>query len=73
VRILVKRILDDLRRDEPEATPINAPTRCPACGAGEFTTTSKATDRDTYWRCLGCGEVWNLERRAAGTRFGNRR
>lgn len=62
-----------MNRDEPEAEPIQPPTRCPACGAKEFTTTSKAADRNTYWRCLACGEVWNLERRAAGSRFGSRR
>jgi transposase-like protein len=59
--------------NEPEATPVTIPTRCPACGGGEFTTTSKATDRYTYWRCKTCGEVWNLERRAAASRYTYRR
>jgi transposase-like protein len=59
--------------DEVEAEPVERPTRCPACGASDLTTTSKAQDRHSYWRCLTCGEVWNLERRAAGSRFSYRR
>jgi transposase-like protein len=59
--------------DVREAEPVERPTRCPSCGADELVTTSKAQDRHSYWRCVTCGEVWNLERRAAGSRFGYRR
>lgn len=62
-----------MTRPEPEAKPVVAPSRCPACGAAELTTTSKATDRSTYWRCLACGEIWNLDRRVAVPRFSYRR
>jgi transposase-like protein len=59
--------------NEPEAEPVQQPTHCPACGGNKLTTTSKAQDRHSYWRCLTCGEVWNLERRAAGSRYSYRR
>jgi hypothetical protein len=26
-------------------------------------TTSKTPDAESYWRCKGCGEVWNVSRR----------
>jgi hypothetical protein len=38
-----------------------------------MTTTSKVIDTTTYWRCLTCGEVWNVDRRHVGSRFGFRR
>jgi transposase-like protein len=53
--------------------PVQPPAKCPACGGGELTTTSKVVDRDSYWRCLACGEVWNLERRSSVARSGFRR
>jgi uncharacterized Zn finger protein len=56
-----------------EPKPVETPVRCPACGARELNTTSKVIDRNTYWRCLACGEVWNLIRRETGGRFGYRR
>jgi predicted RNA-binding Zn-ribbon protein involved in translation (DUF1610 family) len=49
----------------PEAP---APAFCPSCGARELTTTSKSLDASTYWRCVKCGEVWNVARREAGAR-----
>jgi len=49
------------------------PARCPHCGGREITTTSKVIDPTTYWRCLTCGEVWNVDRHHIGRRFGFRR
>jgi len=60
------------RDPEPEVIGERA-AKCPCCGSRELTTTSKAVDKNTYWRCLSCGEVWNLDRRNTGSRFGFRR
>jgi hypothetical protein len=45
-----------------------APATCPSCGSRDLTTVSKTVDVTTYWRCVTCGEVWNVSRREAGTR-----
>lgn len=52
--------------------PVAAPSACPVCRGSDITTTSKVLTVETYWRCVACGEVWNVGRRqsAAGTRFG---
>ncbi len=58
----------------PHAEPVSPQaTRCPSCGGKDLTTASKATDAAPYWRCLSCGEVWNLARHAPPSRFGYRR
>lgn len=57
----------------PEPEPAQPPARCPSCGSRELKTTSKAIDVTTYWRCLTCGEVWNLDRRGSGNRLSYRR
>lgn len=44
---------------DPEALQ---PRRCPTCNGREIVTASKTIDRYTYWRCVACGEVWNLDR-----------
>jgi transposase-like protein len=62
-----------MARTDPEPEVFVPPSRCPSCGGKELTTTSKAADRTAYWRCLTCGEIWNLERRSAGARYGFRR
>ena len=49
-------------RDEGKDAPA-PPTNCPSCRSRNLTTTAKAIDKNTYWRCLACGEVWNLARR----------
>ena len=54
--------------DEPEA-----PSRCPACRSQDVKTTSKVASADAYWRCGDCGEVWNVARHRAGSRYANDR
>jgi transposase-like protein len=39
------------------------PTHCPSCRSRDLITSAKAIDKNTYWRCVACGEVWNLGRR----------
>lgn len=40
------------------------PDKCPSCGSSSIVTTGKAPTADSYWRCNGCGEVWNAGRRS---------
>jgi transposase-like protein len=51
--------------------PADAPTRCPACQSRAISTTARNPDEHTYWRCDGCGEVWNAARREATRRGGH--
>jgi len=37
-----------------------------------ISTTALNPDENAYWRCAGCGEVWNASRRARGTRNAHR-
>ncbi len=55
-----------------EAAPLQ-PSRCPSCDGRQMVTTSKTIDRETYWRCVTCGEVWNLDRCRPSYRSGSRR
>ena len=57
----------------PQSTsdPFIAPSRCPVCRSQDITTTSKVANIDSYWRCVACGEVWNVERNRAGSRYSN--
>jgi transposase-like protein len=36
--------------------------RCPVCRSDQVSTTSKSVNETTYWRCQGCGEIWNQAR-----------
>jgi transposase-like protein len=45
------------------------PARCPACRSQDVSTTSKVASVDAYWRCGACGEVWNIARHRAGSRY----
>jgi transposase-like protein len=55
----------DLKRDaEPEAPP----KACPFCRSADVTTTSKAVNAFTYWRCTTCGQIWNAGRLDRGSR-----
>jgi len=46
----------------------SAPSACPSCGARDLTTVSKTVDVSTYWRCVKCGEIWNVSRRGSGNK-----
>jgi transposase-like protein len=52
----------DTGRNHPDE-PLAAPSRCPACGSPDVKTTSKSVTAESYWRCVSCGEVWNVARR----------
>ena len=58
-------------RSRPMGADTN-PTVCPACQSSSITTTAKNPDENSYWRCGGCGEVWNASRRDTGRRGGYR-
>jgi transposase-like protein len=47
---------------------IVAPKTCPFCNSVGVTTTSKAVNVSTYWRCTACGEIWNVDRLQHGRR-----
>jgi transposase-like protein len=47
------------------ATPDPAaigPSVCPFCKSGQVSTKSKSSSNDAYWRCGGCGQMWNPTR-----------
>ena len=56
-------------RDRTDRSPVTAstPTVCPACRSAEIATTARKPDEHAYWRCSGCGEIWNAARRAASS------
>jgi hypothetical protein len=43
--------------------PVVVPSQCPKCRSLDVTTVSKVVTAESYWRCGGCGEVWNAGRR----------
>jgi len=45
------------------AAAAELPTACPACRSLAISTTARKPDENTYWRCGGCGEIWNAARR----------
>jgi len=45
------------------ASTVAPPTRCPTCRSLDILTTARVPDEHAYWRCGGCGEVWNASRR----------
>ncbi len=58
-------------RNDPTPSGGVAPaTRCPSCRSDDVKTTSKVVNAETYWRCCGCGEVWNVGRNRQGSRYG---
>jgi transposase-like protein len=60
--------------DDPrDSNEIEVPSRCPACRSTDVKTTSKVASADAYWRCGECGEVWNVGRHRAGSRYPNER
>lgn len=54
-----KRFIDVGGSDEERA---NATTMCPKCRSKNIHTAAKQPSKNSYWRCLNCGEVWNPER-----------
>jgi transposase-like protein len=49
---------------QPGAAGVSTkPVACPACQSRSITTTARTPDQNSYWRCDGCGEVWNASRR----------
>lgn len=54
-----------------DADAVPLPTRCPSCRSLAISTTARNPDAHAYWRCGGCGEVWNASRRDS-TRYGGR-
>jgi hypothetical protein len=38
---------------------VTAPTHCPFCRSKDLRTAAKVINESTYWRCIGCGEIWN--------------
>jgi transposase-like protein len=54
------------------APAVTAPAVCPVCRSSSITTTARNPDEHTYWRCGGCGEIWNASRRRTGSSGGHR-
>jgi transposase-like protein len=63
------RTRDGMAQAEQDHTPGN----CPSCGSRDLMTTSKVATSSSYWRCGGCGEIWNIERLRQGSRYSSRR
>ena len=56
---------DRRRNDGTDAQEdVAAPSQCPACRSTDVKTTSKVVSAESYWRCMACGEVWNVGRRS---------
>ena len=55
----------------PDTTPTRVgeraapPTTCPACRSTAIASVVTNPDENAYWRCDGCGEVWNAARRSS--------
>jgi transposase-like protein len=63
-----------MRKATPEEVVAIPPVpMCPACRASNVTTTSKTVSAETYWRCVSCGEVWNVARRETSNSRGSGR
>jgi len=65
----VSRLREQNAADLAAPADTAAPVRCPVCRSQDVTTTSKVLSVDSYWRCGGCGEVWNVGRHRAGARY----
>jgi transposase-like protein len=50
------------------AAPVTPAPRCPVCRSLDVKTTAPVATDSSYWRCLACGEVWNLGRRESHQR-----
>jgi predicted Zn finger-like uncharacterized protein len=55
----------------PSTSPAGATAgSCPGCQSSFIVTTSKIPDADSYWRCMKCGDVWNVGRSRASRSSG---
>jgi hypothetical protein len=45
--------------DGVEKPDVIAPAFCPFCRSKDLKTAAKIINESTYWRCIGCGEIWN--------------
>jgi hypothetical protein len=61
----------DAYRSHGAAAP-TTPAVCPACRSSSITTTARNPDENAYWRCGGCGEIWNAVRRGSEPSGGHR-
>jgi transposase-like protein len=50
-------------RQQTGTTQTGVPSECPVCRSADVTTTGRAVTAESYWRCVTCGEVWNVGRR----------
>jgi transposase-like protein len=62
-----RAVADDVREAPTNPDGTTPRPGCPACRSLDVTTTSKTVDAESYWRCLGCGNVWNVRRQQAGS------
>jgi transposase-like protein len=53
--------------DTPAEDP-PAPMQCPVCRSQDVKTTSPKASADAYWRCMACGEMWNVARQREAAR-----
>jgi transposase-like protein len=60
---------NDHLHNSSQPEPAGTPTHCPTCRSQDLKTTSKTVTDESYWRCGACGEVWNVRRRASGSRY----
>lgn len=57
----------DSRGDHPDAAGA-LPKSCPKCQSTSISTTAKRPVAESYWRCDGCGEIWNNSRQQEARR-----
>ena len=69
----MERIDSRAREAMTDSEKRHVPAKCPSCGSATLVTTSKVVTASSYWRCKSCGDVWNAERLANGSRYDNRR
>jgi transposase-like protein len=50
----------------------STPTRCPYCASAAIVATGKKITTSSYWRCEGCGQVWNPGRLRQTWAYGRR-
>jgi transposase-like protein len=61
-----------MKFSQAEPEPAAPPTACPFCRSTKISTTGDKPDTSAYWRCEGCGEMWNAGRLQSADRYGYR-